>query len=339
MPPKTERNRIAILNVLRRQTGPTTSGQLARLLAETGPDLSERTVRLYLRDLDHDGLTESHGRRGRTITEQGLTEIRAAQTLERVGYLSAKIDEMTYRMSFDLQTRSGEVVVNTSLVHPRHLAANLDNICQVFARGYAMGNRVTLLGPGERVGDITIPEDRIGFCTVCSITLNGVLLKHGVPTTSRFGGLLELRNGQATRFVEMIHYDGTSIDPLEVFIRSGMTDYHSAIRDGNGLIGASFREMPEHSHDLVVHLSERLTDIGLGAFMTIGAPGQSVLGLPVSDGRIGAIMIGGLNPIAILEESGHRTVSRALSGLLEYNRLYPCDELPERMEALMNSAG
>ena len=47
-----------------------------------------------------------------------------------------------------------------------------------------------------------------------SITLNGVLLKHGIPTTSSFGGLLELREGRAIRFVEMIHYDGTSIDPL-----------------------------------------------------------------------------------------------------------------------------
>ncbi len=332
MQQKTEKNRIAILNVLKRQIRPMTSTQLAQTLSDAGHDLSERTVRLYLRELDEQGLTTAHGRKGRTITERGMSEVRAAQTLERVGYLSAKIDQMTYRMSFDLHTRSGKVVVNTSLVNPKHLAANIDRICQVFAQGYAMGDRVLLLGPGERVGDVVVPPDRVGFCTVCSITLNGVLLKHGVPTASRFGGLLELRDGNATRFVEMIHYDGTSIDPLEVFIRSGMTDYHGAIRDGNGLIGASYREMPEDSHDLVHNLSERLTQIGLGAFMAIGTPGQSLHGIPVSDGRIGAVMIGGLNPIAILEESGHRTVSRALSGLLEYNRLFPYDELPKHVE-------
>ena len=86
-----------------------------------------------------------------------------------------------------------------------------------------------ILAPGEQIGSLTVPPDRIGFCSVCSITINGVLLKHGVPTTSRFGGLLELRDRTPVRFVEMIHYDGTSIDPLEVFIRSGMTDYHGAI--------------------------------------------------------------------------------------------------------------
>jgi len=49
----------------------------------------------------------------------------------------------------------------------------------------------------------------------------------------------------------MIHYDGTSIDPLEVFIRSGMTGYLGAVREGNGLIGASYREIPEDSHEQV----------------------------------------------------------------------------------------
>jgi repressor of nif and glnA expression len=249
-----------------------------------------------------------------------------------VGYLSAKIDQMTYSMTFDLAMRTGTVVVNTSMVNPRQLAACTDKVCKVFADGYAMGNRLALLGSGETVGDLTVPPERVGFCTVCSITINGVLLKHGIPTTSRFGGLLELRNRRPTRFVEMIHYDGTSIDPLEVFIRSGMTNYSGAIADGNGLIGASFREMPEDSRELVLSLGERLSTIGLGAFMEVGLPGHPVLGLPVNQGRIGSVIVGGLNPIAILEEMGHRVYSRALSGLLEYNRLFSCEELPERLK-------
>ena len=38
-----------------------------------------------------------------------------------------------------------------------------------------------------------------------------------------------------------VNYDGTSIDPLEVFIRSGMTDNIGVVKTGNGRIGASFR--------------------------------------------------------------------------------------------------
>jgi HTH-type transcriptional regulator, global nitrogen regulator NrpRI len=325
---KTERHRTEILHVLSRSAGPTNSADISCLLSKAGYPLNERTVRLYLQQMDAEGLTHRNGRRGTTITAKGLAELHVADVVQRVGYLSAKIDQMTYNMTFDLATRTGRVVVNTSIVDPHHLAESATEVCEVFARGYAMGNRCAVLGPGEAVGDVTVPPGKVGFCTVCSITLNGVLLKHGVPTASRFGGLLELRDGRATRFVEMIHYDGTSIDPLEVFIRSGMTNYRGAIRDGNGLIGASFRELPEDSLELVLNLSERLSEVGLGAFLEVGMPGQPVLGLPVSHGRIGSVVIGGLNPIAILEELGHRVYSRALSGLLEYNRLYCYDELP-----------
>jgi repressor of nif and glnA expression len=332
---KKRRNQTAILQALDKNSSPVSSTRLAEMLAASGFHLSDRTVRLYLREMDEEGLTLAHGKRGHVLTENGLAELRATQTFERVGYLSARIDQMTYAMDFDLATRTGRLVVNTSLVNPHQLQQCMEQVCRVFAGGWAMGNRLALLPPGETVGKLTVPPDKVGFCTVCSITLNGVLLKHGVPTVSRFGGLLELRNGQPTRFVEMIHYDGTSIDPLEVFIRGGMTDYLGAVRDANGLIGASFREMPEDSRELVLQLADRLSDIGLGAFLEVGLPGQSVLGLPITSGRIGSVVIGGLNPIAILEEMNYRVYSRALSGLLDYNRLFPYEELPRAIQPFL----
>ncbi|MCC6579405.1 MAG: DUF128 domain-containing protein [Phycisphaeraceae bacterium] len=332
---KAERNRQAILNALRRAAGPVTSADLAGMLADAGLPLSERTIRLYFAQLDAEALTEPRGRRGRALTAKGENEVRIAEVIDRVSYLSARIDMMTYGMTFDLHSRCGQVVVNTSLVAPRQLAAAAPRICKVFADGYAMGTLLALIPPGQTIGDITVPHDKLGLCTVCSITLNGVLLKHGVPTVSRFGGLVELRDGHPTRFVEMIHYDATSIDPLEVFIRSGLTDYHGAIRDGNGLIGASFREVPENSRERVVQLAAQLKAIGLGAFLQIGMPGQSVLGVHASHGRIGAAVIGGLNPIAILEESGHRVQSRAIAGLLEYNRLIPYDMLARNLKQFL----
>jgi repressor of nif and glnA expression len=111
-----------------------------------------------------------------------------------------------------------------------------------------------------------------------------------------------------------------------------MTDYLGAVRDGNGMIGASFREMPEKARDLAVELADRVSAIGLGGFMEIGWPSQPVLEVPVNLGHIGVVMIGGLNPIAILEEHGYRIHSRALAGLLNYNRLFHFDELPKALE-------
>ncbi len=331
---KTQRHRSEILQVLGKATAPATSARIARELERAGYQLSERTVRLYLSQLDEDGLTLSRGRRGHVISDRGLAELRTTPSVATIAFLSAKIDQMTFNMSFDLATRTGTVVVNLTLVDPEELAACADEICEVFAKGFAMGTRVALLAPGETLGSLAIPADRVGFCTVCSITMNGVLLKHGVPTNSRFGGLLELCDGRPVRFVEAIVYEGTTIDPLEVFSRSRMTNYRGALRTGNGLIGASFRELPADSRELVLNMNDRLIAVGLGGLLEIGWPGQSLLGQNVTHGRLGVVIAGGLNPMAIMDELGHRVESRALAGLLDYHRLFPYDELPCALKAV-----
>ncbi len=325
----------AVLSVLGDNDGPLNSRAITQQLLSAGQRISERTVRLYLKETDEQGLTESHGRKGRVLTEAGHAELRISQVIRRVGYLSGQIDRMTYQMTFDLHTRSGSVVVNTSVVDAEPLAEHVDDICRIFEKGYAMGRLLTVLAPGERIGKILIPDGKLGFCTVCSVTLNGVLLKHGVPVTSRFGGLIELQEGTATRFAEMIHYDGTSIDPLEVFIRSGMTDYRGAIRTGTGRIGASFREIPCDARPLVRQLGGHLDEIGMGAILAVGLPGQAVLEVPVPAERVGMVVIGGLNPVAILEEYGHRVFSRALSGQMDFTRLQHYEELPKLLRNVL----
>ncbi len=329
---KKKKKQLSILNVLKASVKPLSSSKITKELEFLGHEISERTVRLYLQQMDRDGLTQSVGKSGRRITELGLKELDSSRIIERVGFLSAKIDQMTYGMNFDLNTKSGTVVVNITIAEPRQVYKCVDMISKVFENGYAMGYLITLLEPGERSGHITIPEGMIGIGTVCSITLNGVLLKYGIPTNSRFGGLLELQNKNPIRFVEMITYDGTSIDPLEIFIRSRMTDYVGAITTGNGRIGASFREFPAASRELVEELATRLEKVGLGGFMRIGKVGQVLLEIPVSEGRVGAIVIGGLNPVAILEETGIRVYSRALAGLIDFNRLFHYDELRSRIK-------
>jgi repressor of nif and glnA expression len=199
-----------------------------------------------------------------------------------------------------------------------------------------MGKLMALFRPGEQVGPRAIPEDSVGIGTVCSITVNGVFVAHGIPTHSRFGGLLELREGKPTRFAEFINYDGTTLDPLEIFIRSVMTDYVGATRAGNGLVGASFREVPADSRDHVLELGRRLEKVGLGGLFLVGWPGQPLLKIPVSEGRLGLVVLGGLNPIAILEEQGvHVRRTGALAGLIDYGRLFHYEELSERSRELL----
>ncbi len=332
---KRQKKQLAILDVLNRSGQVLSSTRITELLIGQDVDISERSVRLYLSELDEEGLTENLGRRGRIITEKGKHEADASRVLEGIGLLSGKIDAMAYQMDFDPALRRGSVVVNVSAIPINEFTDERRTLIEkVFVKGYSMGTLLSLFAPGEKCGSFAIPEDSVGIGTVCSITLNGVLLRRGVPTFSRFGGLIELRDGVPVRFTDIIHYDGTSIDPLVVFIRSGMADYVNAVNSGNGRIGASFREFPAASAEAVHSISKQLETLGLGSLLCLGNPGQSLYGVSVGPQRVGAIIIGGLNPMSIFEETGLRVRSSALSGLVDFNNLFHYSELKDRLAAL-----
>ncbi|MCD4812654.1 NrpR regulatory domain-containing protein [bacterium] len=331
MSDKTEKKRLSILRILQDSEKCLSSSKITRQLQSMGYDISGRTVRLYLMKLDREGLTNNHGKRGRRITDLGVKELSNAKVYEKIGLMAAKIDQLTYQMNFNLLQKSGSVVINISMLAIDKLLQSVPLIKNVFEAGYAMGKLLALFGPGERVGELSVPEGFVGIGTVCSVTLNGVLLTHGIPTNSRFGGLLEIQDKHPTRFVELIHYEGTTLDPLEIFIRSGMTDYIGATTAGNGRIGAGFREIPADSRDQVIKLAQQLKKIGLGGFLAIGWPGQPLLDIPVSEGRAGIVVIGGLNPIAILEENGLRLHSHAMASLVDYQSLFSFKELNTRI--------
>jgi hypothetical protein len=334
MQERIERKRLLILKTLREAGQPLGSLQIAEQLLHQGIEISERTVRFHLLALDRDGFTRNMGIHGRQITEQGIAELSRARVFEKVGFLNAQIDQMTYRMSFNPDSLDGTVIVNVSLLRKRDLMDHFPLMLKVFESGYSMGRLLTIFQPGEQVGEMLVPHGVLGVGTVCSVSLNGVLLAYGIPTVSRFGGLLELRQGKPARFVAIINYDGTTLDPLEIFIKSRMTRYTEAVNTGNGLIGVGFREIPAASRERVVELASKLERIGLGGFMQIGWPGQPLLEVPIDEGRVGAIVIGGLNPVAMLEENGIEVESRALSGLADYRRLFPYTELGDRLKEL-----
>lgn len=334
MDDKTERKRLSILRYLANVQGPVSSMRITEELTKSGIDISERTVRFHLLAMDQEGLTEYIGKHGRLITPKGREELANARIFERVGFLSAKIDQLTYEMTFDPESRTGAVVVNVSIIPGEALRKAWSLMKRVYEAGFSMGSLITLFQPGEQVGDLIVPEGRYGIGTVCSVTLNGVLLHYGIPVQSKFGGLLEVRDRRPQRFVAIINYDGTSLDPLEIFIKSGMTDYVGATGSGNGLIGASFREIPAAGRERIQGILKRLRVLGLDCIMEIGNPGQPLREIPVNLGNVGMIIIGGLNPVAILEECGIRVQSKALSGLVDYRRLFPYEEMENRLEAM-----
>ncbi len=327
MKERIEKKRLAILRILKESEQPISSQRIVELLYEIGQEISERTVRFHLKDMDKDGLTEYIERRGRRITKKGISEVSKARVVDKVGLINSKIDYFSYKMNFDLNSRKGTVVINISFIPIGDMKKSIKILINAFKNGFSMGNLISLHYPGDLAGAEIVPEGYIGIGTVCSFTLNGVLTGKGIPIRSLFGGLLEIENGKPSRFVEIIKYDGTSIDPLEIFIKSGMTDAAGAANNGNGRIGANFLEAPGTAREEIISIGEEMRIAGLGTFLTLGWPGHSVLQVPINWGRMGGIVIGGLNPIAILEESGISVISKAVSGLVEFNNLFPVENL------------
>ncbi len=313
-----------MLKVLHRMGRPAGATQMAGMLRGWGVDLSERSIRLYLAELDAAGFTALASRRsGRVLTDKGRAELDQSDVIERMAFISGQIDELNYRMGFNLRLGRGTLVVNTTLIPAADEARAIDIVRPVFAARLGMGSRMLIQRAGA-VYDVergaVVPRGRIAIVTVCSVTLNGILLKEGIPVTSRYGGLMEFRNGQPARFVELLEYGGTTQDPLELFIRAGMTSVRDCTQTGNGVAGASFREFPSVALPDVLKIRDHLRLLGLDGVLAVGVPNQPLFEIPVAEGRTGLVVLGGLNPAAALEEGGVRSESRSLAGLLEYRQ-------------------
>jgi len=316
------RTLIAILRVLEGyQDAITGSREIARRLKTHGVTLSERTVRYHLKVLDEMGLTEPFGKEGRKITGKGREELAKALVSEKVGFVISRIDTLSYLTSLDLDTLKGDVILNVSFIAEKDLKKALRIMRPVFKSPYVMSDRLAVVREGGRLGEIIVPKGKVALGTVCSVTINGVFLKAGIPVASRFGGVLEVEGGRPTRFIALISYEGSSLDPLEVFIRSKMTDVGGAVRNETGRVLASFREIPVVCHKSAGDLAERLRDKGIGGILCIGGPNSPLYEMPVGLDRAGMVIVGGLNPVAILEESGIPTESRAMSTLYEFSSL------------------
>ncbi|MCD6362335.1 MAG: DUF128 domain-containing protein [Armatimonadetes bacterium] len=320
------RKMVAILRVLSTTDEPLGARAIARELEDLGISLSERQVRYHMQFMDERGLTLAVGNAGRVLTDKGRKELDAALVADKVGFVAARVERLAYATTFDVETGEGDVVLNVSWLAKKDLAAALDYMRPVIAAGLCMSDLVVVAEEGETLGE-PVPEGMVAVGTVCSVTLNGVLLHHYIPVNSVYGGLLEVRNGKPMRFVELVSYAGTSIDPLHIFISARLTSSWHAAEQGSGTVGAGFREIPAAALPQANQVLEELREWGMNGVLAVGAPGQPLLDLPVGMDRAGLVVIGGLTPMAAVTERGLEVENHAMSTLCEFSRLVPIDEL------------
>jgi HTH-type transcriptional regulator, global nitrogen regulator NrpRI len=323
-----ERKVLAILNTLEDSREAVGSTVIAKRLKDMGIGLSERAVRYHLRLMDERGLTKLVGRRdGRIITELGKAEIKKAMVSHKVGLTLSRIEMLAFRTNIDLDKRVGMVPANISFFHKEDFARALKVMKPIFKAGLCISDLVIVANEGETLGELVVPAGRTALATVCSIIVNGTLLKAGVPIDSKFGGILQIRDNKPLRFVELIHYAGSSLDPSEIFIRANMTSVARVAAEGNGEILANYREIPAICEPIARDVAARLKSANLGGIYIIGNISEPVCEVPIDLNRVGIILIGGLNPVAAAAEAGIYSESAAMSILVDYQKLVKVSEL------------
>ncbi|MFH1639936.1 MAG: NrpR regulatory domain-containing protein [Chloroflexota bacterium] len=327
---ETERKITAILKVLSESSEPLGSITIARELERHGIFLSERAVRNHLRISDERGFTQPLGRGGRMLTIRGVEELRMALAPDQVGFILQKLELLAFHTTFDPQKRTGVLPINTSLIDKNRFHDALSAMADIFQSGICVGDLVATAAEGEKLGSVVVPPGKIGLATVCSAAINGVLLKAGVPIEARFGGVLEIREGSPKRFVAIINYAGTSLDPSEQYIRAKMTSVGTAARTGNGKVLANFREIPASARALVNDKLNQLKKAGIGGTLSLGNTSESICQIGVGLNRVGMVLLGGLNPVTAAVEAGFEIENIAESGLIDFQKLQSYRSLQER---------
>jgi len=318
---ETERKVMSILRVLSEASEPLGSITIARELERYGIFLSERAVRYHLKITDERGYTQPLGRDGRMITPKGLDELRIALAPDQLSFILEKLELLAFRTTFNPKSRTGQLPINTSLFDRDEFPEAMAVMADSFRSGLCVSELVATASEGEKLGDVVIPSGKLGMATVCGVIVNGVLLKHGVPIESKFGGVLEIRDSKPRRFVAIINYGGTSLDPSEQYIRARMTSVGEVAKNGNGKILANFREIPAPARLAVEEISTAMKAAGINGVYALGNVSEPLCQISVGVNRVGMVLMGGLNPVAAAVEAGFEVENMAESGMVDFGHM------------------
>jgi repressor of nif and glnA expression len=310
---RTERKYVEILRILKEHQDPIGAKRLSELMADRGFVLSDRAVQYYLSYLDTMGFTEKIGNQGRILTQAGLDETDNALVDDRIGFIISKLERLAYRSTFDPSTSTGDVAYNLSIVPLESFEKVKTAFDEVVKAGCGFFNSYRIIDRDPR-----IPPGSIGFITICSISMDGVFQRNGIPVKMAYGGRLEIVQGTPVQFKDLIGYRGTTIDPLELFISSGLTSISGYARTNSGIALANVREVPCSAKNEVEEMIRLMNACGFVFPVTMGT---QVFNLPGNPYRLSIVAFSGLNYIGNTVEHGIDITTEIGAGNIQFSKV------------------
>ncbi len=308
-----ERKYLEILRILKEHQEPMGAKRLSEILAERGFVLTDRAVQYYLRYLDEMGFTRKVGNTGRVLTRAGMAETESALVGERIGFIISRLERLAFRSTFDPATGTGDVAYNLSIVPESEAQGVARSFEEVSRKGFGFFPSHLILDRDPRV-----PEGHVGIISLCSITLDGVLLKAGIPVVMAYGGRISFEGGRVKEFLDLIGYRGTTVDPLQLFISAGLTSIREVVASGNGVALANVREIPVPSVDLARDL---LDQMGRWGFTLPLSMGTRVFNAPSSPHHVSIVSYSGMNMVGHGIEEGYHARTEIGAGNIPFSKL------------------
>jgi repressor of nif and glnA expression len=322
---ETQRKLIEILRILSETNGEVGARKIAEELNRRGYNLGERATRYHLRMLDERGFTKKHGYLGRVITPLGEEELKHALVTDRLGFISTRIEDYEFRTTFDPSTNTGDAVVNICYINKADCDKALEVLKRVVDAGYAISPRLKVVDEGQEILENDVPEGQVAMATFCSITIDGVLLKRGIPVSLKYGGIIRVRDNKAERFTDIIDYRGTSINPMNVFVSRKMTSVLKVLETGSGNALANVREIPINAREKALSIIEELRGAEVYGIFSACENVRPLLGVPIEPGACGIASYSGINPFAALVEMGIKTRIIPLAAVMNSKELKRLD--------------
>ena len=243
----------------------------------------------------------------RLVPSKPVLKTSTSETGEKVKFLLSKAWNLIYNVDFDIETQKGDVIVNVSYVNNDDLDDALEIINRVFQTKpeYCTSKFYKIIPHAD--------GDRTGIATVCSFTIDGILVKNDILVTPKYSGILEIEE-KGPRFTELTSYSGSSLDPHEVYISKGMTSVLDSL-DGTGRILASLREIPYMARSNAIDILDNVRETGF-SILKIGNPSELLYNAKVERYHVGIAAPGGLNPIAALNEEGIHVNVKAVETMM-----------------------
>lgn len=228
----------------------------------------------------------------------------------KIPFVLSKSWNLIQQVNFNIEKQKGDIISNVSYVNKD----DADDAISIMEETF--NNNPKYINPYYKLVKHPDDKDKIGIATICSLSIDGILINNGIMSNPKYSGLLEL--SEPPLFIELISYNGTTLDPHKIFLSKNMTSITR--KDETNKILASVKEIPYISRDYAVQILDILNNIGFSIYK-VGKPRELVFNSKVDNYNFGVITGGGLNSIGAVKEKGINIEVKAIEKLLPFEKM------------------